>query len=244
MASPAKRDWQRVPQAFIFNGLHYQTLTLNANVGASVSASTVSGSWGILPLPFACKIAKVAISFTSISDLASATINICYGIGSGSLLSGTPVFTPIVGDDSYTAATGSTGTSGNLGYPSTACWAAQNQAVLWNTATGTTASLGFTLANFPGATTGSGGIAVFGQAPSAGNFGGIINSDVVYPTGQEQGGTLLSGYCGFLRAAFNTSGASNVSGCTIILGLEAITLTQNWVTPNSPQPTPIPGIAF
>lgn len=244
MASPAKRDWQRVPQSYLWNGLHYQTITLNANVGSSTSGSAVSGSWGILPLPFACKVAKVAVSFVSAADLASATFNIVYGIGSGSLLSGTPVFSPIVGDDSYTSNTGSAGTTGNLGYPSSACYAAQNQAVMWNTATGTVAAPGFTLANFPGATTGSGGIAVFGQAPAAGNFGGIINTDVVYPTGQAQGGSLLSGFCGFFRASFNTSGASSLSGVTIVLGLEPVTLVQNWVTPNNPQATPIPGIAF
>lgn len=238
MANRTKRDWQRTPNAYVWNTLGFESLCQNVSIATSTSASTVNAA-AIMPLPFSCKIAKVAVAFTAVSGAASATFQIAYGIGSGSILSGVSIFTPIVGDDSFNT----TASGGNLGFPTSFCYAAHNQAVMWNTATGTAADVVLNTTNFPGSTTGSGGIAIFGEAPASGNIAGIINSDVVYASGPQQGSTLNSGFCGFFIARFNTSAASTISGITISLGLEPITLTETWYTPNSPQATPISGLS-
>jgi hypothetical protein len=234
MPAQTKRDWQRVPNSYLWNGLHFNNLCQNVGAGTSVSASTIQAA-GLFPLPFSCKIAKVAIAFTAVSGAASATMNIAYGIGSGSLLSGALIYTPIVGDDSFNGPP-----PGGMGAPSTACYAAQNQAVLVTPTSGTAGDITFNTTNFPNSTTGSGGIAVFGQATST--LAGIANCDVVYPTGNATGGTLLSGFCGFLRLTLNTSAATTVSGITVSLGLEPVTLTENWAAPYFTNGYPIPGI--
>lgn len=234
MPAQTKRDWQRVPNSYLWNGLHFQTLCANVNVGNGVSGSTVNAA-GIFPLPLPAKIAKVAIAFTGGTGLVSATCNIVYGIGSGSILSGNPVFTPIVGDDSFNGPP-----PGGMGAPSSACWAAQNQAVLVTATSGTAANLAFDTTTFPNSTIGSGGIAVFGQAASA--TPGIANCDVVYATGNAVGGTIFSGFCGFLAVRFNTSGASSLSGVNISIALEPLPLTENWAAPYFLNGYPIPGI--
>jgi hypothetical protein len=234
MPAQTKRDWQRVPNAYLWNALNFETICANAGVGTSVSASTINAA-GIIPLPFSCKIAKVAIAFTAVSGAASATVNIAYGLGSGSLLSGALIYTPIVGDDSFNGPP-----PGGMGAPSTACYAVNNQAVMVTPTSGTAGDITFNTTNFPNSTTGSGGIAVFGQATPT--LAGIANCDVVYPTGNATGGSVLSGFCGFLSVRFNTSAATTLSGVTISLGLEPVTLSENWAAPYFLNGYPIPGI--
>jgi len=230
-------DWQRTPNALVFDTVGSETLG-PVNVAAS-QASTSSVTF--IAIPTTCKILKVGISFGTVGvALASTlTVNITYntnptpqGVLGAYLANGvvpndnslTGAAVPGTASNANAANTSAFVQAGGLGQPTN--YAVDNQPLF-------AADITLQTANFPGATQAGGGVAYF--VPT--------NPDAVYPCGASPvlglGGYIYPNGYFSLRVASPAAGTIAQLSATIFY--KPITGKQKWGSPTNQNSYPLPG---
>lgn len=237
----ATLEWQRTPNALVFDCLGSETLGPVALVASQTNATSQTEA----PIPSVVKITKVGISFKAVGVALASTlsVNIVYNtnqtpaasLGAGYLTNG-----PAPNDNSLTGATvpgtasnpnvpGQTAVptfvqAGGLGIPTN--YAVDNQPLF-------AADITLQAVNFPGATQAGGGMAYF--VPT--------NPDAVYPCGAAPvlglGGYIFPN--GYFTLRANTPGSGTVAGLTVTLFYKPITGKQKWGSPTNQNSFPVPG---
>ena len=236
----ASADWQRLPNAIMFDTLGTESLGPVSVLASQVS--TTAQTW--LPLPSVCKIVKVGISFGAVGVAlgTSLTVNVTYNTNptpAGAL--GAYLANGVVPNDNSITGAAVVGTASNanaagvtavptfvqqggLGVPTN--YAVDNQPLF-------AADITLTTTNFPGATQAGGGIAYF--TPT--------NPDAVYPCGSSPvlglGGYIYPNGYFALRVATPVSGT--IAQLAVTLFYKPITGKQKWGSPTNTNSYPVPG---
>jgi len=226
----AKTDWQRTPNAFVFDAFGTESIGPNAIAISQVSTT----SQGSLAIPSICKILKVGIVFSSVTTLGVTTsFNLVYNTNPnpGSALGAYLANGPAPNDNSFyngisNAAnlTNYPNQIGGQGLPTN--YAVDNQPLF-------AADITFSVANFPLATTAGGAVGYL--VPT--------NPDAVYPCGAAP----VLGPAGFiypngyftLRAT--TTGAISIANFVATLFYVPITGKEKWGSPTNQNAFPVAG---